>query len=159
MDKVLRYDPSTHRVPHRRNGRSLCSTASSGMLQVFQTSQVSLFCVIVSILACYAGGIQKTIYPDAGQSLVVVRCEFVFRVCMLGDRLLQAKLIVPQGANLADICDYCTTKLVFLSLVTLQLINGHGKFLCEWYLPGVAANGIFPLRKRFSRIQEQCAYW
>lgn len=28
---------------------------------------VSLFCVILSILACYAGSIEKTLYADAGQ--------------------------------------------------------------------------------------------
>jgi len=28
---------------------------------------VSLVCVIFSILAVYAGGIQKTMYPDSGQ--------------------------------------------------------------------------------------------
>lgn len=28
---------------------------------------VSLVCVICSILACYAGGLQKTLNPDAGQ--------------------------------------------------------------------------------------------
>lgn len=28
---------------------------------------VSLFCVVLSILACYAGGIEKTFNPNSGQ--------------------------------------------------------------------------------------------
>ena len=39
---------------------------------------VSLICVITSILACYAGGIEKTLNPVASQ-----------RICMLDDHLLQ----------------------------------------------------------------------
>lgn len=57
---------------------------------------VSLVCVICSILACYAGAIEKSINPDAGQ-----------RVCMIGDHLLQSKVFMPEGASLADVCFHC----------------------------------------------------
>uniref|UniRef100_A0A183URV3 K+/Cl-Cotransporter n=1 Tax=Toxocara canis TaxID=6265 RepID=A0A183URV3_TOXCA len=60
---------------------------------------VSLMCVILSILACYAGGIEKTINPGSGQ-----------RVCMLGDHLLQASAVLPSNASLSEICDYCNPK-------------------------------------------------
>lgn len=61
---------------------------------------VSLVTVILSILACYAGGIEKTLNPDAGQ-----------RICMLGDHLLQAKAVMPEGMPISDICNYCTKNL------------------------------------------------
>uniref|UniRef100_F1KS71 Sodium/chloride cotransporter 3 n=2 Tax=Ascaris TaxID=6251 RepID=F1KS71_ASCSU len=57
---------------------------------------VSLMCVILSILACYAGGIEKTINSYSGQ-----------RVCMLGDHLLQASAILPANASISQICNYC----------------------------------------------------
>ncbi|TMS39211.1 hypothetical protein L596_005775 [Steinernema carpocapsae] len=57
---------------------------------------VSLICVIVSILACFAGAVVNTIYPEASQS-----------VCMMGDHLLQAKTVLPAGASIEDICLFC----------------------------------------------------
>ncbi|KAK0405273.1 hypothetical protein QR680_017893 [Steinernema hermaphroditum] len=57
---------------------------------------VSLVCVILSILSCYAGGIEKSLYPDAGQS-----------ICMLGEHLLQAKHILPEEFGIDDLCTFC----------------------------------------------------
>uniref|UniRef100_F1KT03 Sodium/chloride cotransporter 3 n=1 Tax=Ascaris suum TaxID=6253 RepID=F1KT03_ASCSU len=57
---------------------------------------VSLVCVILSILACYAGGIARTLNPDGAQ-----------HVCMLGDHLLKAKMVVPSDASLSEMCHYC----------------------------------------------------
>uniref|UniRef100_A0A915PLX0 Uncharacterized protein n=1 Tax=Setaria digitata TaxID=48799 RepID=A0A915PLX0_9BILA len=57
---------------------------------------ISLFCVILSILACYAGGIEKTITSSDAQ-----------HVCMLGKHLLQARIVLPDDAPLSDICSYC----------------------------------------------------
>ncbi|VDN55893.1 unnamed protein product [Dracunculus medinensis] len=57
---------------------------------------ISLLCVIVSILAVYAGGIEKTINPSSGS-----------RVCMLGNHLLQAKVVLPSNASISDLCFYC----------------------------------------------------
>ncbi|VDK61879.1 unnamed protein product [Onchocerca ochengi] len=61
---------------------------------------ISLFCVILSILACYAGGIEKTIAPSDAQ-----------HVCMLGDHLLQARVVLPDDVPLSDICDYCNSSM------------------------------------------------
>lgn len=48
----------------------------------------SLVCVILSILACYAGGLEKTLNPDAGQ-----------RICMINGHLLQARSFMPGRFN------------------------------------------------------------
>ncbi|WKY05731.1 hypothetical protein Q1695_006157 [Nippostrongylus brasiliensis] len=75
-----------------------------GVKFVQMLAPVSLVCVILSILACYAGGIEKTMNPDAGQ-----------RVCMYGDHLLQSKFVIPRGnGSIYDMCDYCNTNNTFL---------------------------------------------
>ncbi|VDK47476.1 unnamed protein product [Anisakis simplex] len=78
---------------------------------------VSLMCVILSILACYAGGIEKTINPNSGQ-----------RVCMVGDHLLQASIVLPPNASVDNICDYCNPynpqKLCFV-LILKKNIGSH----------------------------------
>ncbi|VDM39167.1 unnamed protein product [Toxocara canis] len=61
---------------------------------------VSLVCVILSILACYAGGIARTLNPDGGQY-----------VCMLGEHLLQAKVVLPSNASLSEMCNYCNVSV------------------------------------------------
>ncbi|VDN06525.1 unnamed protein product [Thelazia callipaeda] len=60
---------------------------------------ISLFCVILSILACYAGGIEKTITSSNAQ-----------HVCFLGEHLLQARVVLPPDAPLSDICNYLSTE-------------------------------------------------
>ncbi|VDD87242.1 unnamed protein product [Enterobius vermicularis] len=61
---------------------------------------MSLLCVILSILACYAGGIEKTIYPTSGQ-----------HVCMLGKHLLQARIVLPAGVPLSEMCYFCNSSV------------------------------------------------
>uniref|UniRef100_A0A0N5AF91 Solute carrier family 12 member 6 n=1 Tax=Syphacia muris TaxID=451379 RepID=A0A0N5AF91_9BILA len=61
---------------------------------------MSLLCVILSVLACYAGGIEKTFNPSAGQ-----------HVCMLGNHLLQARIVVPSGVPLSEMCYYCNSSV------------------------------------------------
>ncbi|KAL3994536.1 Amino acid permease family protein [Acanthocheilonema viteae] len=56
---------------------------------------VSLFVVIVSILACFAGGIEKAIHQN-GQ-----------HVCMLNEQLLQSRIFFPHGADLSTVCKRC----------------------------------------------------
>ncbi|RCN29005.1 hypothetical protein ANCCAN_25241 [Ancylostoma caninum] len=71
-----------------------------GVKFVQMLAPVSLVCVILSILACYAGGIEKTLNPDAGQ-----------RVCMYGDHLLQSKFVIPKdNGSIFDMCDFCNTR-------------------------------------------------
>ena len=67
-----------------------------GVRFVQMIAPVSLVTVIVSILACYAGGIEKTLNPTAGQN-----------ICLYGEHLLQASAFMPAGADIADICNYC----------------------------------------------------
>ncbi|CAI2349879.1 unnamed protein product [Caenorhabditis sp. 36 PRJEB53466] len=76
-----------------------------GVKFVQMLAPVSLLCVIVSILACYAGGITKTMYPDSGQY-----------VCMYNDRLLQSASVIPPNSNasLESICDFCGKNNTFL---------------------------------------------
>lgn len=57
---------------------------------------VSLLCVIISILACYAGGVAKTF--DSSESQYI---------CMYGDRPLQASIVLPLNASVSNICEYC----------------------------------------------------
>ncbi|KAH7727039.1 solute carrier family 12 member 5-like protein [Aphelenchoides avenae] len=57
---------------------------------------VSLACVILSLLACFAGGVEKAITHN-GQ-----------HVCMLEDHLLNSKVLnIPHDADITDICKYC----------------------------------------------------
>lgn len=67
-----------------------------GVRFVQMLAPISLVTVIVSILACYAGGVEKTLNPSSGQS-----------ICMYGEHLLQAGTFMPSGADIADICTYC----------------------------------------------------
>ncbi|KAI6200629.1 Amino acid permease/ SLC12A domain-containing protein [Aphelenchoides besseyi] len=67
-----------------------------GVKFVQMLAPVSLVCVICSILACYAGGIEKTLNPDAGQ-----------RICMIDHHLLQAKAFMPEGESMSNVCLYC----------------------------------------------------
>ncbi|TMS35862.1 hypothetical protein L596_003163 [Steinernema carpocapsae] len=56
---------------------------------------ISLACVILSILACFAGGVEKAI-THSGQ-----------HVCMLNNQLLPSRIFFPHDANLDDLCKYC----------------------------------------------------
>ncbi|KHN73130.1 Sodium/chloride cotransporter 3 [Toxocara canis] len=56
---------------------------------------ISLLCVILSILACFAGGIEKAIRHN-GQ-----------HVCMLNNQLLQSRIFFPHGRDLDLLCNHC----------------------------------------------------
>uniref|UniRef100_A0A0R3QVS6 Solute carrier family 12 member 6 n=1 Tax=Brugia timori TaxID=42155 RepID=A0A0R3QVS6_9BILA len=56
---------------------------------------VSLLVVIISILACFAGGLEKAI-NHSGQ-----------HVCMLNQQLLQSRIFFPHGADLSTLCKRC----------------------------------------------------
>ncbi|VDM58947.1 unnamed protein product [Angiostrongylus costaricensis] len=72
-----------------------------GVKFVQMLAPVSLLCVILSILACYAGGIEKTVNPDAG-----------LRVCMYGDHLLQSKFVIPRdNGSIYDINTFVVENL------------------------------------------------
>uniref|UniRef100_A0A0K0DIC6 Solute carrier family 12 member 6 n=1 Tax=Angiostrongylus cantonensis TaxID=6313 RepID=A0A0K0DIC6_ANGCA len=72
-----------------------------GVKFVQMLAPVSLLCVILSILACYAGGIEKTVNPDAG-----------LRVCMYGDHLLQSKFVIPRdNGSIYDINSFVVENL------------------------------------------------
>jgi hypothetical protein len=84
--------------------------------------------VIASILACYAGGIEKTLNPASGQ-----------RICMLGGHLLQAKAFMPEGVPISEICDYCKwdseltrtnleAHFANASSMALKCVNGYPGF-------------------------------
>uniref|UniRef100_A0A0N5AVM1 Amino acid permease n=1 Tax=Syphacia muris TaxID=451379 RepID=A0A0N5AVM1_9BILA len=73
------------------------SIVAMGVRFVQLLAPVSLLCVIVSILACYAGGVAKT-FDNSGSQ----------HICMYGERPLQAKIILPENASISSICDYCT---------------------------------------------------
>ncbi|CAI4224503.1 unnamed protein product [Auanema sp. JU1783] len=102
-----------------------------GVKFVQMLAPVSLVCVICSILACYAGGIEKTLNPDIGQ-----------KVCMYGPKLLQSKIFLPSNASMDDVCTYCSisNELLMLNLCdnstcsqsffsqSLKCINGFPGF-------------------------------
>uniref|UniRef100_A0A0N4ZHH9 Amino acid permease n=1 Tax=Parastrongyloides trichosuri TaxID=131310 RepID=A0A0N4ZHH9_PARTI len=56
---------------------------------------ISLACVILSILACFAGGVEKAISHNG------------LHVCMLNQQLLPTKIFLPEHAPLNDVCKYC----------------------------------------------------
>ncbi|CAI5448008.1 unnamed protein product [Caenorhabditis angaria] len=74
-----------------------------GVKFVQMLAPVSLVCVILSILACYAGGVTKTMYPDSGQD-----------VCFYGDTLLQSRVVLPADVDLSEMCNYCGNNNTFL---------------------------------------------
>uniref|UniRef100_A0AC35U6R0 Amino acid permease n=1 Tax=Rhabditophanes sp. KR3021 TaxID=114890 RepID=A0AC35U6R0_9BILA len=56
---------------------------------------VSLACVILSLAACFAGGVEKAV-TGSGQ-----------HVCMLNQQLLPTKIYLPEHAPLSEVCKYC----------------------------------------------------
>ena len=69
--------------------------------------------MVASILACYAGGIEKTLYPESGQ-----------RICMLGDHLLQAKVVLPEEVAMSEVMFTSMVNLIkFLDMRLLQLVK------------------------------------
>ncbi|CEF60292.1 Amino acid permease/ SLC12A domain-containing protein [Strongyloides ratti] len=56
---------------------------------------ISLGCVILSILACFGGGIEKAVTHSG------------LHVCMLNQQLLPTKIFLPDHAPLSDVCKYC----------------------------------------------------
>uniref|UniRef100_A0A914GWH9 Uncharacterized protein n=1 Tax=Globodera rostochiensis TaxID=31243 RepID=A0A914GWH9_GLORO len=73
-----------------------CVIVALGVRFVQLLAPVSLFCVILSILACFAGGIEKAVVGD-GQ-----------HVCMLEDHLLNSRVLnIPPGEDILNICKYC----------------------------------------------------
>ncbi|CAD5219732.1 unnamed protein product [Bursaphelenchus okinawaensis] len=94
---------------------------------------VSLVCVILSILAVYAGAVEKSIYPDAGQ-----------KVCMIGPRLLQSKAYMPENATLDELCDYCVPTNPHL-LDSLCIGNNVTKTCSQiWNISELACVNGFP---------------
>ncbi|TKR58850.1 hypothetical protein L596_030240 [Steinernema carpocapsae] len=97
---------------------------------------VSLVCVLLSILSCYAGGIEKTLNPDAGQM-----------VCMLGEHLLQAKNLLPEGYDMDDICSFCvknaSTAIEFFcpNGVCAQMFN-ENEMQCVNAFPGFTSDAL-----------------
>ncbi|EFO27972.2 hypothetical protein LOAG_00512 [Loa loa] len=89
---------------------------------------ISLLCVILSILSCIAGGIEKSISPENGQ-----------RVCKIGDHLLQAQVFMPQNISVVDICKYCNEKYVSRTVteycsngtcfLPIKCVNGYPGFI------------------------------
>ncbi|KAI6179047.1 putative Na-K-Cl cotransporter [Aphelenchoides besseyi] len=61
---------------------------------------ISLACVIASLLACYAGGVEKAM-TGSGQ-----------HVCMLDEHLLNSRILMPENASITDICRYCVKREV-----------------------------------------------
>lgn len=106
-----------------------CLIVAMGVKFVQMLAPVSLICVILSVLACYAGGVEKTLYPDAGQRYIFpsILINFnIFSVCMYGRRLLQSQIVLPPHASLSEICDYCGYKYdcqipLFVSIFTLTV--------------------------------------
>uniref|UniRef100_A0A914GU58 Uncharacterized protein n=1 Tax=Globodera rostochiensis TaxID=31243 RepID=A0A914GU58_GLORO len=97
---------------------------------------VSLICVIVSILACYAGGIEKTLRPESGQ-----------RICMFGDSLLQAQMVLPENVPISNICDYCNSSYLANRILGSTVVN-NSQFACVNGYPGYGSdalmNNFFP---------------
>uniref|UniRef100_A0AAF5Q407 Amino acid permease n=4 Tax=Wuchereria bancrofti TaxID=6293 RepID=A0AAF5Q407_WUCBA len=88
---------------------------------------ISLLCVILSILSCFAGGIEKSISPENGQ-----------RVCKIGDHLLQAQIFMPQNISIVHICRYCNEGFISINVpeycgngtcfLPIKCVNGYPGF-------------------------------
>uniref|UniRef100_A0A7E4W6B4 Amino acid permease n=1 Tax=Panagrellus redivivus TaxID=6233 RepID=A0A7E4W6B4_PANRE len=103
-----------------------------GVKFVQMLAPVSLICVIISILACYAGGVEKTLNPDAGQS-----------ICMYDDHLIQSKLIMPDGVGISEICDYCTSAAsMLMDELYKRGWNDSSLISCKNGYPGFASDAL-----------------
>ncbi|KAI6239615.1 Amino acid permease-associated region domain containing protein [Aphelenchoides fujianensis] len=133
-----------------------------GVKFVQMLAPVSLVCVVCSILACYAGGIQKTFNPDAGQ-----------RVCMIDKHLLQAKIFMPEEASMSELCNYCNASnpilieslscngtcdsesprgLLFSRLDHVRCVNGYPGFGHDNLIKNLDVN--YPKYNEYSRGKE-----
>ncbi|CAJ0931424.1 unnamed protein product, partial [Mesorhabditis belari] len=112
-----------------------------GVRFVQMLAPVSLTCVVLSILACYAGGVQKTLHPETGQ-----------HICMLNDRLLQTTAVMPSDGNFSDICLYCNKNSSHI-MDTFCSGNASSPSQCQEFLlgdlkcingyPGFYSNALF----------------
>ncbi|KAM3719126.1 Potassium/chloride cotransporter [Dirofilaria immitis] len=103
---------------------------------------VSLFVVIISVLACFAGGIEKMIHHN-GQ-----------HVCMLNEQLLQSRIFFPHGTDLSTLCyrcvksedisnDFCNnTTALFCTHFTASTLTCNNAF------PGISAQTFYDNMKR-----------
>ncbi|KAL3108614.1 hypothetical protein niasHT_015536 [Heterodera trifolii] len=113
---------------------------------------VSLVCVILSILACFAGAAEKTVLGN-GQ-----------KVCMIGDHLLQTNAVlkgvfkdepIPEGVS---VCDYCNSTYLFdlasefsvhdnsSSLLNVSCVNGFPGFFTDTLLGNFHPNYPDPIK-------------
>ncbi|KAL3103308.1 hypothetical protein niasHS_002494 [Heterodera schachtii] len=98
---------------------------------------VSLVCVILSVLACYAGAVEKTI-SGSGQ-----------QVCMIGDHLLQTDAVlkgvfknqsIPEGVS---VCDYCNSTYLLDLVIKFSAKDNNSHLLnasCVNGFPGFATD-------------------
>ncbi|PAV74313.1 hypothetical protein WR25_23562 [Diploscapter pachys] len=108
-----------------------------GVVFVQMLAPVSLVCVILSILACYAGGIEKTLHPETGQY-----------VCMYDARLLQSRAFMNKSMPIEEICNYCNINNTMMQ-ASLCGAEGacnasvlSGKFICKNGYPGFNSNAF-----------------
>uniref|UniRef100_A0A914WPA5 Solute carrier family 12 member 6 n=1 Tax=Plectus sambesii TaxID=2011161 RepID=A0A914WPA5_9BILA len=100
---------------------------------------LSLMGVILSILAIYAGTVEKAINPHSGIS-----------VCMLDDQLLQSRVFLPESATVDDICKYCTRNVSVSPMLTAayctnsscEVSFSNGTLRCVAGFPGITS-GVF----------------
>uniref|UniRef100_A0A0N5BDG3 Solute carrier family 12 member 6 n=1 Tax=Strongyloides papillosus TaxID=174720 RepID=A0A0N5BDG3_STREA len=88
---------------------------------------VSLVTVIISILACYAGSIEKTLNPDMGPY-----------VCKIDNHLLVSKMYMPEGVGLDRVCEFCNMNN------TLLMENICKNETCLWDMNGLKCVNGFP---------------
>ncbi|KAI3410084.1 hypothetical protein GPALN_006446 [Globodera pallida] len=93
---------------------------------------VSLVCVIVSILACYAGGIEKTISPDSG-----------LKICMFNESVLRADFVLPKNVPISNICDYCNVSyLASRTNDSTKPVNNYSNIHCAYGYPGYKSDAL-----------------
>ncbi|CEF71650.1 Amino acid permease/ SLC12A domain-containing protein [Strongyloides ratti] len=102
---------------------------------------VSLVTVIISILACYAGSIEKTLNPTMGPY-----------VCKIDNHLLASKSYLPQGMGLDKVCEFCNINNTLLmnnvcknntclwDMNKLKCVNGFPGFTSSALLDNLGTN-------------------
>uniref|UniRef100_A0AC34F2J7 Solute carrier family 12 member 6 n=1 Tax=Panagrolaimus sp. ES5 TaxID=591445 RepID=A0AC34F2J7_9BILA len=103
-----------------------------GVRFVQMLAPISLVTVVISILACYAGGVEKTLNPNSGQN-----------ICLYGEHLLQASVFMPAGADIADICLYCNaSNPEFVSSLGANNWTDSALIECKSGFPGFASDAL-----------------
>ncbi|CAD5215517.1 unnamed protein product [Bursaphelenchus xylophilus] len=91
---------------------------------------ISLACVIASLLACYAGGVEKAV-TGSGQHVCILQPDEMGQA-----HLLQSKILKMHNVDIGEICKYCKKSDALGELFCTENANGSESGSCHRYQSG-----------------------